>query len=515
MIVQGSQVKYTDSQIISDYKYLHTTAKPNADGVYVCTPQETTYTFKTDRKKPKLGVMLVGMGGNNGTTFTAGILANKHKIQWHNKRGLQTPNFYGSCTQASTTKIGVNGKEEVFLPLNQILPLAEPTEIVLSGWDISNMNMGDSLVRASVVDYDLTQKLYPEMSKIVPLPAVYYPDYIASNQSDRVSNIKKGNNKWDHLMEVRADIKKFKEDNHVDKVIVLWTANTERYSQITPGVHDSADNLIKAIKDSHPEISASTIYAAATIMEGFSFINGSPQNTLVPGIIQLAKQHGVFVIGDDFKTGQTKIKTCLAEFLVSAGIKPQSIVSYNHLGNNDGKNLSAEKCFRSKELSKKSCVDDILASNKVLYPQSHHIDHEIVIKYVPYTGDTKKAMDEYCSEIFLGGHHTLVLYNVCEDSLLAAPIILDLILLTELFERIQYKTTEMKDFKKFNNVLTTLGYLVKAPLTEEDHPLINSLSRQKHGLDNMFKACAGLHCDDNLLLEFRCPSIKDYVEPKK
>lgn len=121
---------------------------------------------------------------------------------------------------------------------------------------------------------------------------------------------------------------------------------------------------------------------------------------------------------------------------MGAGIKPRSIVSYNHLGNNDGKNLSAEKCFRSKEISKKSCVDDILASNKVLYPESHHIDHEIVIKYVPYTGDTKKAMDEYCSEIFLGGHHTLVLYNVCEDSLLAAPIILDLLLLTEMFERI-------------------------------------------------------------------------------
>jgi len=130
------------------------------------------------------------------------------------------------------------------------------------------------------------------------------------------------------------------------------------------------------------------------------------------------------------------MKTCLSDFLVGAGIKLKSIVSYNHLGNNDGKNLSSENCFKSKELSKKSCVDDILSSNKVLYPDSIHIDHEIVIKYVPETGDTKKAMDEYSSEIFMGGTHTLVLYNVCEDTLLACPIILDLVLLTEMFERI-------------------------------------------------------------------------------
>jgi len=193
---------------------------------------------------------------------------------------------------------------------------------------------------------------------------------------------------------------------------------------------------------------------------------------------------------------------------VSAGIKPQSIISYNHLGNNDGKNLSSERQFKSKELSKKSCVDDILASNKVLYPQSIKIDHEIIIKYVPFTGDSKKAMDEYCSSIFLNGLHTLVVYNVCEDSLLAAPIILDLLLLTEIFERVQYKVGETDDFQRFNSVLSTLGYLCKAPLTDVDTPLVNSLYRQKEALNNIFKACAGLHCDDNMLLEFRCPASR-------
>lgn len=168
-------------------------------------------------------------------------------------------------------------------------------------------------------------------------------------------------------------------------------------------MHDCADSLLKAIQADNKEVSPSTLYATAAILEGCSYVNGSPQNTLVPGVIELAKKQDVFIMGDDFKSGQTKIKTVLTDYLVAAGIKPQSIVSYNHLGNNDGKNLSSERQFKSKELSKKSCVDDILASNKILYPNQAKIDHEIIIKYVPFTGDSKKAMDEYAASIFLGG----------------------------------------------------------------------------------------------------------------
>jgi myo-inositol-1-phosphate synthase len=167
----------------------------------------------------------------------------------------------------------------------------------------------------------------------------------------------------------------------------------------------------------------------------------------VPGLLELAERQGVFVVGDDFKSGQTKIKTNIVDFLVGAGIKPKSIVSYNHLGNNDGRNLSSESQFKSKEITKSSCVEDILKSNKVLYPNpgDTKIDHAIVIKYIPETGDSKKAMDEYMSDIFMNGNHTLVMYNVCEDSLLAAPLILDLFILTELFERITYRVVEGLD----------------------------------------------------------------------
>jgi myo-inositol-1-phosphate synthase len=167
-------------------------------------------------------------------------------------------------------------------------------------------------------------------------------------------------------------------------------------------VNDTADNLIESVEKSHSEISPSTIFAIASILEGSPFINGSPQNTFVPGVIELAEKSGVFIAGDDFKSGQTKLKSVLVDFLVNAGIKPLAITSYNHLGNNDGFNLSAPEQFRSKEISKSNVVDDVVSSNSILYSENEYPDHTVVIKYVPSVGDSKRAMDEYVSEIFMG-----------------------------------------------------------------------------------------------------------------
>ena len=205
-------------------------------------------------------------------------------------------------------------------------------------------------------------------------------------------------------------------------------------------MNDTADNLLASVERDESEISPSTLFAIACILEGVPYINGSPQNTFVPGAIELAERHNVMIGGDDFKSGQTKVKSVMVDFLISAGLKPVSIVSYNHLGNNDGKNLSAEKQFRSKEISKSNVVDDMVASNQILYQPGDHPDHCVVIKYIPYVGDSKRAMDEYISKIFLGGENTVVMHNTCEDSLLASPLILDLALLAELMTRITYKT---------------------------------------------------------------------------
>merc|ERR1719336_3674086 len=219
----------------------------------------------------------------------------------------------------------------------------------------------------------------------------------------------------------------------------------------------------------------------------------------------MAAEKGVFVGGDDFKSGQTKIKSVLTDFLVSAGLKPESIVSWNHLGNNDGKNLAEPKQFRSKEISKSNVVDDMINSNKVLYPnpERDHPDHVVVIKYVPYVGDSKRAMDEYTSSIFMHGKNTIAMHNTCEDSLLAAPIIVDLIVLTELCERIWYKTDAMPEYGRMKPVLSILSYLLKAPMVNKGAPVINALFRQRDAIVNLFRACRGLPIDTNMLLEHR------------
>jgi myo-inositol-1-phosphate synthase len=184
----------------------------------------------------------------------------------------------------------------------------------------------------------------------------------------------------------------------------------------------------------------------------------------------------------------------MGDFIIGAGIKATSVVSYNHLGNNDGKNLSDPGTFRSKEISKASVLDDAIKSNKVLYPEAEPIDHIVVIKYCPFVGDSKRAMDEYSSQIFLNGSNTIVTYNICEDSLLAAPIMIDLVILAELFTRIQI------DGKSLGPVLSYLSYFFKAPITNHPEYVLNSFNTQKTLLTNFLKACAGIVPDDATLM---------------
>lgn len=502
--VASSKVQYTEETIVSAYEYETTRIVREGDSV-TAHPVKTAYTFQTERKVPRVGMMLVGWGGNNGSTLTAGIIANRDNVTWNTKNGPRQPDFVGSLTQSSTLRVGTTATgEEVYIPFKDMLPTVKPTDLVIGGWDINGANIAEAMKRAKVLDYDLQRQLTSKLEKLVPLPSVYYPDFIASNQEDRADNVLPGRVACqEHLDQIREDIRSFKSQNDLDKVIVLWTANTERFCDVIDGVHDTPDNLFKAIKEGHSEVSPSTIFAAASILENCSYINGSPQNTLVPAIVELANQHRVFVGGDDFKTGQTKIKSVLVDFLVSAGIKPCSIVSYNHLGNNDGKNLSAPKQFRSKEISKSNVVDDMVASNSILYKKDEHPDHTVVIKYVPYVADSKRAMDEYVSEIFLGGLNTIALHNTCEDSLLAAPLILDLVILTELFERISFRTDGEKEFQPMHSVLSVLSYLLKAPMVPANTPVVNALFKQRACIENIFRACVGLGPENHMLLEYK------------
>lgn len=498
--------------ITSNYLYRSTKITSDDNGTVIVEPTEKYYMFKTDKKVPKLGVLLVGIGGNNGTTVTGGILANKHNISWNNKHGTQYPNYFGSLSQATTTFLGCNQQnQQVYVPLKSIIPMVDPNDLVINGWDINDAPLDKAMERACVFEYGLQEKLAPYLKKMKPMKSIYYPDFIAANQTERANNIYAGDRASEkHLNIIRNDIVQFKKENKLDKVIIIWTANTERYSDIIDGVHDTEQNLLNSIKNNHTEIAPSQMFAVAAILENCAFINGSPQNTFCPAIIQMARKRGVFIGGDDFKSGQTKIKSVLVDFLVSSGIKPESIVSYNHLGNNDGKNLNAPKQFRSKEISKSNVVDDVVNSNKILYGKDEKPDHCVVIKYVPTVKDSKRAMDEYTSRIFMNGMNTIVLHNTCEDSLLAAPIIIDLIIFTELFQRIEWKLTYDKqaNFEKFDSVLTMLSFLLKAPLVPKDTPLVNALFKQRACIENILRGCVGLPPINDMLLEHKTIHFK-------
>ncbi|KAK4153604.1 hypothetical protein C8A00DRAFT_33624 [Chaetomidium leptoderma] len=511
-VVNSPNVVYSDADIRSKYTYRTTMVTDGENGTRVVTPRETVYDFKVDTKVPKLGVMLVGLGGNNGTTVTAGIIANRRGLVWDTRNGRQAANYYGSVVMGSTLKLGTDTKtlEDVNIPFHDVLPMVHPNDLVIGGWDISGMNLADAMDRAKVLEPTLKSLVRKELAAMVPLPSIYYPDFIAANQEDRADNLIPGSKAClAHVEQIRKDIRDFKAANNLDKIIVQWTANTERFSDIIAGVNDTADNLLKAIETGHEEVSPSTVFAVACILEGAPFINGSPQNTFVPGAIDLAEKHGAFIGGDDFKSGQTKMKSALVDFLINAGIKLTSIASYNHLGNNDGKNLSSHRQFRSKEISKSNVVDDMVAANNVLYAKDEHPDHVVVIKYIPAVGDSKRAMDEYSGEIFLGGHQTISITNVCEDSLLASPLIIDLVVIAELMTRIQWKLHSdgtaqgAKDYKSFHSVLSVLSYMLKAPLTPPGTPVINALAKQRAALANIFRACVGLEPESDMTLEHK------------
>merc|ERR1719331_3398083 len=346
--------------------------------------------------------------------------------------------------------------------------MVNPIDFEISGWDISNLNMFESCKRAHVLEPTLVNALQKDLEGIVPLPAVLNQEFIAANQSDRVNNIYAGTNQ-ECIDKLRKDIQDMKAK--VDKVIVLWTANTEMF--LLPEIKDIAD--LKDRIDRNVALPSSVLYCVAAIEEGILYLGGS-----------------------DFKSGQTRFKTMMSDFLIGSGIRLSSVVSYNHLGNNDGKNLQEDKCFQSKKISKAGVLDDAIASNTILYPkENNHIDHEVVIKYVPFVQDSKRALDEYSSSIFMNGINTISSYNICEDSLLATPLMIDMVVLGELFTRMSVNNETM------GPVLSYLSFFFKAPSTNHDEYVINSFSRQRECLCNLLKVAAGIQPDDGTLLAFK------------
>jgi myo-inositol-1-phosphate synthase len=208
--VNSPNVVYNESEIKSKYTYRTTAVTQDADGKYVAAPKETVYDFKVDRKIPKLGMMLVGWGGNNGSTVTAGIIANRRGLTWDTREGPRSANYYGSVVMSSTMKLGTNVKtgKDVNIPFHDVLPMVHPNDFVIGGWDISKMNLANAMDRAAVLEPTLKAQVKKEMAEMVPLPSIYYPDFIAANQEDRADNLIPGKKAcMGHVEQIRKDIR--------------------------------------------------------------------------------------------------------------------------------------------------------------------------------------------------------------------------------------------------------------------------------------------------------------------
>ena len=330
-------IERTETDASIDVNYQNRFTVYGEDGV-TATPMLQTKNIKTEKAVPKVGVMLVGLGGNNGSTFTAGILANRHNLTWMTRNGEQKANFFGSFTQSATAHVGFKFNQEtgslqdVHKPVKELLPMANPVDFEVGGWDISGLNLYEAALRSRVLEPTLLAKLKGDLEQITPLPAALNPDYIAANQADRADNVLTGNNR-ELIDSIKNDIRGMKAKT--DKVIVLWTANTEMF--LLPEIN-TLDDLEMRIETNQP-LPSSVLYCVACIEEQVMYLNGSPQNTFHPAIVEYARQHNSLIAGSDFKSGQTRFKTIMSDFLIGSGIRLAACVSYNHLGNNDGKNL--------------------------------------------------------------------------------------------------------------------------------------------------------------------------------
>jgi len=365
--------------------------------------------------KGRLGVLTPGMGAV-ATTLYAGVEAMK--------RGLGQP--IGSLTQMGDLQI-----DGVDTPIGKAVPLASVDDIVFGGWDIFTDNAYQSARNAKVLERELLDQVEPALSKIVPMPAVFDPNYVKRINGP---NVKKGKTKLDLANQLREDIRGFIKKHELDRCVIVWCASTEAYTEIGPQ-HQSVKSLEAAMEKNDPAVPPSMIYAYAAIKEGVAFANGSPNLTVdAPAIMELAKQEGVAICGKDFKTGQTLMKTVIAPMLRARMLGLAGWFSTNILGNRDGEVLDDPANFRTKEVSKLSVLDTILEPerNPTLYGDIHH---NVKINYYKPRGDNKEGWDNIDIVGWMGYPMQVKINFLCRDSILAAPLVLDLALLTDLAQR--------------------------------------------------------------------------------
>ena len=412
--------------------------------------------------KGKLGILMPGLGAVS-TTFIAGVFAVL--------KGIAAP--VGSLTQMGTIRLGKRTDDNV-PAIKDFVPLANLEDIVFGSWDIFTDNSYLSAKNAGVLEEKLIDQIKTQMESITPMTAVFENKFVKKLSG---TNIKTAKNKYDLAMELIEDYRNFKKENNVDRMVMIWCASTEIFMKKS-AVHESIEAFEKGLKNNSPDISPSMIYAYAAISEGIPFANGAPNLTVdVPALLDLAIEKEAPICGKDFKTGQTLMKTIIAPGLKARMLGLNGWFSTNILGNRDGEVLDDPEAFKTKEESKLSVLEHILQPEK--YPELYgDITHVVRINYYPPRRDNKEGWDNIDIFGWLGYDMQIKINFLCRDSILAAPIVLDLALFLDLAKR-----CKMKGIQEW------LSFYFKSPMCAEglypEHDLFIQLMKLKNTLRHL------------------------------
>ena len=423
----------------------------------------------------KLGVLVVGLGAVSSTFMTGVLMARK---------GLAKP--VGSMTQYDKIRVG-KGADKKYLKYNEIVPIADLNDIVFGAWDVYSANAYESAINCEVLKEKDINPVKDELIKIVPMKAAFDKNYAKRLDGDNVKDVK---DRWDMTEQIREDIRRFKKENGVDRVVVLWAASTEVYVPVDEKVHNTLADLEAAMKaDDKEHIAPSMCYAYAALKEGAPFIMGAPNTTVdIPAMWELSEQTGMPIAGKDFKTGQTLVKSGFAPIIGTRCLGLSGWFSTNILGNRDGLVLDEPANFRTKEVSKLSTLESILVPEEQpdLYTDYYH---KVRINYYPPRNDNKEGWDNIDIFGWMGYPMQIKINFLCRDSILAAPLCLDLVLLSDLAAR-----AGRHGIQRF------LSFFLKSPMhdyTKGEVP-VNHLFQQYVMLKNAIREMGGYEADEEI-----------------
>jgi myo-inositol-1-phosphate synthase len=419
--------------------------------------------------------MVVGLGAVTSTFMTGVLMARK---------GLAKP--VGSMTQYDKIRVG-KGADKRYLSYSEIVPMAQLNDIVFGAWDVYPANAFQSAMYAEVLKEKDILPVKEELEKIVPLKAAFDKDFAKRLDG---SNVKECKSRWDMVEQLRADIRNFKEENGCSRIVVAWAASTEIYVAPDMQVHDTLAHLEAAMKaDDRQHIAPSMCYAYAALAEGAPFVMGAPNTTVdIPAMWEMSEKLGLPIAGKDFKTGQTLVKSGFAPIIGTRCLGLSGWFSTNILGNRDGLVLDEPANFRTKEVSKLSTLESILVADKQpdLYTDYYH---KVRINYYPPRNDNKEGWDNIDIFGWMGYPMQIKINFLCRDSILAAPLLLDLCLLSDLAAR-----AGRSGIQRF------LSFFLKAPMhdyTRGEQP-VNHLFQQYTMLKNAIREMGGYEADEEI-----------------